>query len=87
MGEWSGAMTDCAKWLNGRNKGARWDGSLDGGPVLGTCSNMTGDSAGFSDNYKTFLRKYWEVQSVLGDSVQGNIWWTWKVGGLVSEIH
>jgi hypothetical protein len=26
--------------------------------------------------------RYWEVQSVLGDSAQGNVWWTWKVRSL-----
>ncbi|KAJ2627689.1 hypothetical protein H4R22_004277, partial [Coemansia sp. RSA 1290] len=27
-GEWSLATTDCARWLNGMEKGARWDGTL-----------------------------------------------------------
>ena len=26
-GEWTGGITDCAKWLNGKNKGARYDGT------------------------------------------------------------
>jgi hypothetical protein len=100
MGEWSAASTDCAKWLNQRNTGARWDGTYTAQPnaPLGTCANVTGDSSGWTNDYKTFLRKcvsfsfiflyrisvddlsrYWEVQSVLGDAVQGNVWWTWKV--------
>ena len=61
MGEWSTAMTDCALWLNGRNVGSRWDGTwfpAPGTPTLGSCSNVTGDSSNFSDDYKTNLRKY-----------------------------
>lgn len=29
VGEWSGAITDCAKWLNGVGTGARYDGTFD----------------------------------------------------------
>ena len=29
VGEFSGALTDCAKYLNGVGKGSRWDGSGD----------------------------------------------------------
>ncbi|KAF7330553.1 Glycoside hydrolase family 5 protein [Mycena venus] len=29
-------------------------------------------------DYKTFLRKYWEVQVTMGENVQGWIYWTWK---------
>ncbi|KDQ24837.1 glycoside hydrolase family 5 protein [Pleurotus ostreatus PC15] len=61
IGEWSNAPTDCAKWLNGRGNGARWDGSFNPDPsdlrTFGTCSNMTGSWEGWSDKYKTFLRR------------------------------
>lgn len=60
VGEWTAVMTDCALWLNGRGVGARWDGTWNPGPgtlVLGSCTNLTGDSANFADDYKTFLRK------------------------------
>ena len=58
LGEWSAASTDCAKWLNGRNVGARWDGTYDGsGNALGSCDGLTGNSSTFSDDYKAFLRK------------------------------
>ncbi|KLO17187.1 glycoside hydrolase family 5 protein [Schizopora paradoxa] len=81
LGEWSAASTDCALWLNGRNVGSRWDGTWfpgPGSPVLGSCAGLTGDSGNFSSDYKTFLRKYWEVQVDIGESVQGWVWWTWK---------
>ncbi|OCB84685.1 glycoside hydrolase family 5 protein [Sanghuangporus baumii] len=81
VGEWSTANTDCAKWLNGRGIGSRWDGTWfpqQGTPVLGSCAGLTGDSENFSSNYKTFLRKYWEVQVDIGESVQGWVYWAWK---------
>lgn len=58
IGEWSTAPTDCAMWLNGRNVGARWDGTYLGQTqVFGNCSGLTGDSSEFSESYKTFLRQ------------------------------
>jgi len=78
-GEWSTAITDCARWLNGRGAGARWDGSIgDGGTVFGSCEGFTGNWTTFSQDYITFMRKYWEVQVDIGEAVQGWIYWTWK---------
>ncbi|KAI0950938.1 hypothetical protein AcW1_008108 [Taiwanofungus camphoratus] len=80
IGEWSTAVTDCAKWLNGRNVGARWDGSWQPNQqVFGTCNGFTGNMSTFSDDYKTFLRQYWEAQVQVGESIQGWVYWTWKV--------
>jgi glucan 1,3-beta-glucosidase len=64
VGEWSPARTDCAKYLNGRGIGARYDGSYSGSHYIGSCSDMTGSGAGFSGSYKTFLRKFWEAQAM-----------------------
>lgn len=77
-GEWSTAITDCALWLNGRGVGSRWDGTYDSTPALGSCDGFTGDSSSFSSSYKAFLRKYWEVQVEIGESLQGWAYWTWK---------
>ncbi|KAI0635955.1 glycoside hydrolase [Trametes polyzona] len=78
-GEWSNAITDCAKWLNGRGVGARWDGTWQPGQqTFGSCDGYTGDMSSFSDDYKKFLRKYWESQVAIGEAVQGWIFWTWK---------
>lgn len=58
-GEWSNAITDCAKWLNGRGVGARWDGTWQKNqPTFGSCDGYSGDSSTWSDDYKEFLRKY-----------------------------
>lgn len=79
IGEWSNAPTDCARWLNGRGVGARWDGTwYDKSIYFGSCDGWTGDGSKFSDDYKKFLRKYWEVQVEVGEAVQGWIFWTWK---------
>ena len=81
-GEWSNSLTDCAKWLNGRGVGARWEGKWgtdSDQQVFGTCKGYTGDSSTFSEEYKDQMRKYFEVQIEVGERVQGWIFWTWKV--------
>lgn len=55
-------MTDCAKYLNGRGVGARYDGSRSGSPFVGSCAGLTGSGSSFSSSYKTFLRQMWEAQ-------------------------
>lgn len=79
IGEWTTAPTDCARWLNGRGAGARWDGTLTAGqPPFGSCAGMTGDMGTFSAAYKTFLRQYYEAQVAIGEAIQGWVYWTWK---------
>ncbi|EKM58378.1 glycoside hydrolase family 5 protein [Phanerochaete carnosa HHB-10118-sp] len=80
IGEWTTAPTDCAMWLNGRGVGARWDGTWQSGqPTFGSCDGWTGDMSTFSDDYKTFMRQYYETQVAIGEAVQGWVYWTWKV--------
>ena len=63
VGEWTPAMTDCAKYLNGRGNGARYDGSIGpGAPSYGSCNDKTGSGASFSQDYRDFLRMSWEAQ-------------------------
>jgi len=78
VGEWTPADTDCAKYLNGRGRGARYDGSYDDAPWTGNCSSKTGSGATFSSDYKTFLRKYWEAQTITFEKGAGWVQWTWK---------
>jgi glucan 1,3-beta-glucosidase len=61
VGEWSTAFNDCARNINGRGKGARYDGTLDG-TYVGDCAPFTGSGANFSSDYKAFLRQFWEAQ-------------------------
>ena len=53
--------------------------SIYQGRYFGSCGPMTGNSDGFSNDYKTFLRKYWEAQVTAAEAVQGWVYWTWKV--------
>ena len=62
VGEWTPAPTDCARYLNGRGVGARFDGTFPGSPRLGNCADFTGSASNFSPDYKRFLRQYWEAQ-------------------------
>jgi glucan 1,3-beta-glucosidase len=63
VGEWTPAMTDCAKYLNGRGVGARYDGTIkEGAPRYGSCDDVTGKGSSFSQDYKDFLRQTWEAQ-------------------------
>jgi len=62
VGEWSTAFTDCAKYLNGRGLGSRYDGSYPGSYYIGTCSYFTGSGANFGSDYQAFLRRFWEAQ-------------------------
>ncbi|KAA1468117.1 exo-1-3-beta-glucanase [Dentipellis sp. KUC8613] len=78
VGEWTPAMTDCAKYLNGRGIGARYDGSYSGSQKVGSCNGKTGSASSFSSDYKTFLRKTWEAQIVTYEKASGWIMWTWK---------
>lgn len=96
LGEWSTALTDCAKWLNGRGVGARWDNSgvaSDTSIFHGSCDGWTGSWNGtdggkvFSDDYKNTLRQYWELQVEIGEAVQGWVYWTWKVRFTIPDHH
>ncbi|KAG6889978.1 hypothetical protein C0995_012938 [Termitomyces sp. Mi166 len=78
VGEWTPAATDCAKYLNGRGVGSRYDGSYPGSTRVGSCTGLTGKASNFSASYKTFLRQYWEAQSSTYEQGQGWIQWTWK---------
>lgn len=62
VGEWSPAITDCAKYLNGRGIGARYDGTFSGSSKVGSCTGLSGPASSFSSSYKNFLRKFWEAQ-------------------------
>lgn len=78
VGEWTGAQTDCAKWLNGLGKGARYDGTLAGSSVVGSCNGKyTGTVADLSDDDKNNLRHFIEAQLDAYEQRTGWIFWTW----------
>jgi glucan 1,3-beta-glucosidase len=79
VGEWSGALTDCTKWLNGLGKGARYDGSLPGFRRVGSCDGKyAGTVAGLSADDKFNIRRYIEAQLDAYEQRTGWIFWTWK---------
>ena len=71
-------MTDCAKYLNRRGVGARYDGTYPGSTKVGSCTGLTGSASSFSPEYKTFLRKMWEAQVISYEKGNGWLQWTWK---------
>ncbi|EGV62277.1 exo-1,3-beta-glucanase [Yamadazyma tenuis] len=77
VGEWSGALTDCARWLNGAERGARWSGDYDSSPYLGSCDPYTSFS-NWPDDYKVNVRKYIEAQLDAYSTRAGWFFWTWK---------
>jgi len=78
VGEWTPAMTDCAKYLNGRGVGSRFDGTFSGSTRVGSCTGLTGSASTFSSSFKTFLRQMWEAQVQTFEKGQGWIQWDWK---------
>ncbi|PPQ76322.1 hypothetical protein CVT24_008381 [Panaeolus cyanescens] len=83
VGEWSNALTDCTRWINGRGTGSRYDGSFSAGPGTvsqfhGTCIGKTGSWRYWTREYIEMLTRYWEAQTHVAETVQGWIFWTWK---------
>lgn len=76
-GEFSAALTDCALWLNGAGRGARWSGDYDGLAVLGLCAPYT-SASNWSDDYRINVRKYVEAQLDAFEQEGGWIFWNWK---------
>lgn len=79
VGEWSLATHDCAKYLNGRGVGARYDGSYPGSSYVGSCSYYNGQVSNASPAYRQFLRDFWDTQTqTYENNGQGWIFWNWK---------
>lgn len=79
VGEWTGAMTDCAMWLNGRGVGARYDGTYPGSYYIGSCAGKSqGTVSGLSASDKANIRQFIEGQMDAYEKANGWIFWTWK---------
>ncbi len=86
LGEWTPAFTDCAQGLNGRGRGARYDGTFTGSKgKINSCGPKTGDASGFSDNYKRLLGTMWESQVDSYEAGIGWLMWTWKTEPKAAE--
>ena len=81
VGEWTGATTDCAKWLNGFGMGSRYDGTFDS-TYTGSCNGLsTGSVASLSGEQRDDMRKYVEAQLDAYTEHTGWFFWTWKTEG------
>lgn len=81
-GEWTGGITDCAKWLNGKNKGARYDGTFQDSSKVGDCTGKsTGSVTGLSNDDKNNVGRFIEAQLDAFEKAAGWIFWTWKTEG------
>nr|AGC67022.1 exo-1,3-beta-glucanase [Wickerhamomyces anomalus] len=81
-GEWSAAMTDCTKWLNGVGRGSRYDQTFDYDPsqnqnYIGSCQGSQ-DISTWDDDKKSNYRRYIEAQLDAFEKRSGWIFWTWK---------
>lgn len=90
-GEWTGAMTDCAQWLNGRGIGARYDGTYEdngvGSSYIGSCDGKySGTVAGLSEADHNNIATFIEAQIVAFEMAAGWIFWTW-VNEAAPEWH
>jgi len=84
VGEFSLATTDCAKWLNGFNHGARWDGtySTDNNTLQPICENCTcvddNNVETFTPSYRLFLKNFFESQIAAWERGSGWFFWNFK---------
>lgn len=76
-GEWLAALTDCARWLNGVGRGARWQGELDGVRRIGSCAPYLSIDE-FPPEHLINTRKYIEAQLDAFEQTGGWVFWNWK---------
>jgi len=82
VGEWSGALTDCAKYLNNKGVGARYDGTYPNSTYVGNCgAKYSGTVDELSDADKYNIRRYNEAQLDAFSQRTGWLFWTWKTEG------
>lgn len=86
VGEWSGALTDCAKYLNGYKAGNRHEGTFPGSWKIGSCAGKSGHVNTWSQGWKDDVRSYIETQLDAFESrTQGYFFWNFKTQGDAGE--
>ncbi|KAF2001913.1 glycoside hydrolase family 5 protein [Amniculicola lignicola CBS 123094] len=86
VGEWSGAMTDCAGYLNGYMQGSRMEGTFPGSRRVGSCSGKSGRVSSWSQSWKDDTRKYIETQlDAFEAKTDGWVFWNFKTEGGAGE--
>lgn len=83
VGEWTGAMTDCAKYLNGKGIGARYDGTFAGSTgAIGSCDGKSvGNTADLPEEDRANIRRFIEGQLDAYEKGNGWLYWTWTTEG------
>ncbi|EDO15661.1 exoglucanase repeat family protein [Vanderwaltozyma polyspora DSM 70294] len=91
VGEWSGAITDCATWLNGIGVGSRYDGTFSSNSSSSTFGRSTTNNrtctsqnpvSEWSNEYKIQVRQFIEAQlAYYSTHTNGWIFWNWKTEG------
>ena len=85
VGEWSGAMTDCAFWLNGVGRGAREEGTMDDSTFHHKCNDgkINKDVISTWDQpMKDQTHAYIEAQiKAFETKAKGWVYWTYKTEG------
>ncbi|GMM31062.1 hypothetical protein DAMA08_038070 [Martiniozyma asiatica (nom. inval.)] len=77
LGEWSAALSDCTRWLNGVGRGARYDNTYLGDGHIGECrfsNDYTKMTAKDIENMKKFIQAQLDSYTQLN----GYFFWTWK---------
>ncbi|KZT57138.1 glycoside hydrolase family 5 protein [Calocera cornea HHB12733] len=75
-GEWSAAVNDCGKWVNGVGLGTRYEGTYPGSTtVIGNCSAWTDYESWSADT----VQQTKEVVMASMDALQHWFFWTWKI--------
>lgn len=78
VGEFSGALTDCAKYINGVGTGSRYDGTIDGSEPIGSCDEHDNFEA-WSEEAKNDTARYLQTQMKVYDTTsKGWIFWCYK---------
>ncbi|KAJ2802163.1 hypothetical protein H4S07_004761, partial [Coemansia furcata] len=78
-GEFSLATTDCARWLNGFQRGAQWDGTYLTKSILpgGTCVGQE-DLSTWNMERRIFMRNFAMAQFQAYEKANGWIFWNFK---------
>lgn len=78
VGELSGALTDCTKYINGVHFGARYDGTFPESYYVGSCENQT-DFSSWSEQKKNETARFIAYQfETFENCSMGWIFWCFK---------
>jgi glucan 1,3-beta-glucosidase len=86
VGEFSSALTDCARHLNGFGSGSRLEGSYAGTSYISSCEGKSGPVSSWTQEWKDSIRKYLETQlDAFEAKTNGWIFWNFKTEGSAGE--